>query len=106
MFDTCQQADYSLRLRIASCIGSCYQAIVVVYVEKHYLAGVGNLVKSPAGRFDTKEPPTTKAAYDAAPWSTQRYVIAIIKTFLTQEEIILAHTGMCCLLLPKNRQVS
>ena len=27
----------------------------------------------------------------------------MLKTFLTQEEIILANTGMCCLLLPKNR---
>ena len=30
--------------------------------------------------------------------------LKILKTFLTQEEIVLAHTGMCCLWLPRNRK--
>ena len=32
--------------------------------------------------------------------------LATQRTFLTQEEMALAQTGQCCLLLPKNREVT
>ena len=47
-----------------------------------------------------------KAADTAAPQNvpTDICAFAIIKTVLTQEEIILAHTGLYCLLLPKKKK--
>ena len=49
------------------------------------------LTQSPAGREQTKGTPATKAAEAATPQCMPRdiCVIAILKTFLTQEEIIL-----------------
>ena len=32
--------------------------------------------------------------------------LATLRTFLTQEEMVLAQTGQCCLLLPKKREVT
>ena len=56
--------------------------------------------------METREIPTTKTINTVAP---QRVpgdicVFAKPKNVLTQEEIVLADTGMCCLLLPKNRK--
>ena len=52
--------------------------------------------------MDGKETPASKAtdatALHRVPGTC---VLAILQTFLTQEEIILAHTDMCCVLLPK-----
>ena len=31
-------------------------------------------------------------------------ILAIKRTYLTQEEMVLAQTGLCCLLLPRNMQ--
>ena len=49
--------------------------------------------------METKEPQATKAPDTVAPQRVSRDIcaFAVPKTFLTQEEIILAHTGM----LPK-----
>ena len=56
--------------------------------------------------MDTREIPANKAVYTAAPQQVPRGLcaLAIPKTFLTQEEISLAHTGICGLLLAKNRE--
>ena len=56
--------------------------------------------------MDTREIPATKVANTAAPHRIPGDIcaIAITKTFLTQNEIILEHTGMCCLLLPQNKE--
>ena len=101
MFDTYQPISHSLRPRKACWTESWCQSIVVIYVEK-----VSSWSRnSPAYRMGTGETPATKALDGAASHRVPRYigVLAIIKTFLTQEEIISAHTGMCCLLIPKNR---
>ena len=70
-----------------------------------YLAGL-KLAQKPVCRMDTRETPATKAADAEAPWTELREICAlvILKTFLTQEEIILIHVAMCSLLLPKNRK--
>ena len=59
--------------------------------------------QSPVGRMDTRETPAAEAA---ALLSTSRDICALAmhKTLLTQEEVILAHTGICPLLLPRNRE--
>ena len=54
--------------------------------------------------MDTRETPATKAAEVAAPGDI--CALATQRTFLTQEEIVLAQTSLCCLLLPKNREVT
>ena len=53
--------------------------------------------------MDTTETPATKAAEAAVPKREPRdiYALATQRTFLTQEEMVLAQTGQCCLLLPK-----
>ena len=54
--------------------------------------------------MDTRETPATKAAKAAAP--QRNMYLATQRTFLTQEEMFLAQTGLCCLLLPKKREVT
>ena len=58
--------------------------------------------------MDTRETPAVKAAEAATPQRESRGICALItqRTFLTQEEMVLAQTGQCCLLLPKNREVT
>ena len=55
--------------------------------------------------MDTREAPATKAA---APWREPRdiYALETQKNFPTQEEMVLAQTGLCCLLLPQKREVT
>ena len=55
----------------------------------------------------TRETPAAKAAEAATPWREPRDLCALatLRTFHTQEEMVLAQTGQCCLLLPKNREV-
>ena len=57
------------------------QPVVVVYVEKQYLAGVENLTQSPACGIDPKETPATKAA-DATVPQGDICSLAILKSFL------------------------
>ena len=47
------------------------------------------------------------SAKTSGTWTESRDIcaLAIQRTFLTQEEVVLALTGLCCLLLPKNREV-
>ena len=52
--------------------------------------------------MDARKTPLLKAVEATAP--TDVCALAIHKMFLTQEEIILAYTSMCCLLLPRNRE--
>ena len=61
------------------------------------------LAKSPACRMDIRETPATKAAEAAAPQREPTDICALAsqRTFLTQEEMVLQQTGLCCLLLPK-----
>ena len=56
--------------------------------------------------MDTRETPATKAAESTAPWRAPGDIcaLAIHKTFLTQEVNVLAHTGMCWQLLPRNTE--
>ena len=56
----------------------------------------------------TRETPAAKAAETATPQREPRDICALATqiTFLTQEEMVLAQTGQCCLLLPKNREVT
>ena len=56
----------------------------------------------------TKETPAAKAAEAATPWREHRDICALAttRTFLTQEEMVLAQTGRCCLLLPKKKEVT
>ena len=62
------------------------------------------MAQSSACRMDTKQTPAAKAIYSTAPQRVPRdiCILAIVKTFLNHEEIILTHTEMCCLLLPRN----
>ena len=57
--------------------------------------------------MDTRETPAAKFADAAAPWKEPRDIcaLAIQRNFLTQEEIFLAQTGLCCLLLPKAEMI-
>ena len=54
----------------------------------------------------TRETPAAKAAEAATPWRQPRDICALTtpRTFLTQEKMVLAQTGRCCLLLPKKRE--
>ena len=56
----------------------------------------------------TRETPAAKAAEAATPRREPRDICALAtpRTFLTQEEMVLAQTGQCCLLLPKKREVT
>ena len=56
--------------------------------------------------MDTREIPATKAAEAAAPQREPEdiCVLATRRSFLTQEEMVLAQTGLCCLLLPKKEK--
>ena len=55
--------------------------------------------------MDITKTPGANAEDATAPWRVPNNIctIAILKTFLTKEEIILAHAGKCCLLLPRNK---
>ena len=57
--------------------------------------------------MDTRETPAANAAEAAAPCREARhiYALAMQRTFLT-EEMVLAHTCLCCLLLPKIKEVT
>ena len=56
----------------------------------------------------TREAPPVKAAEATTPWRESRDICALAtqRTFLTQEEMLLAQTGQCCLLLPKKGEVT
>ena len=56
--------------------------------------------------MDTRETPAAKAAEAATPWREPGDICALAtqRTFLTQEEMVLAQTGQCCLLLPKKEK--
>ena len=73
---------------------------------KQCLAGVETLVQSPACTMDTRETPATKAEEAAAPQREPRIICALAtqRTFLTQEEMVLAQTGLCCPLLHKKEK--
>ena len=83
-------------------VQSWCQSVVVMLGEKQCLAGVEMLAQSPTSRMDTRETPATKAVEVAAPQREPRDICALAtqRTFLTQEEMVLAQTGLCCLLLP------
>ena len=53
--------------------------------------------------MDTQETPAAKTADIAAPLTETGdiCVLTIQRTFLTQEQMVLAQTGLHCLLLPK-----
>ena len=63
------------------------------------------LTQSPAYGMDTRETPATKNAEAAASQRVLGDICAFLipKTFLTQEEMVLLHTGVCWLLLPKTK---
>ena len=63
------------------------------------------MAQSPTCKMDTREKPATKAA---APHREPSDICALAtqRTLLTQEEIVLAQTGLCCLLLPRKREVT
>ena len=54
--------------------------------------------------MDTRETTVTKPAEATVPQTAVRDIstLAMCKTFLTKEEIVLAHTSILCLLLPTN----
>ena len=56
----------------------------------------------------TRETPAAKAAESATPQREPRDICALatLRTFHTQEEMVLAQTGQCFLLLPKKREVT
>ena len=56
--------------------------------------------------MDTRETPATKAAEATAPQREPGDLCALAtqRTFLTQEEMVVAQTGLCCLLLPKKKR--
>ena len=60
------------------------------------------MLKITACRINTGEMQAAKAADTTALQRAPGDISAFMtpKTFLNQEEIILAHTSMCCLLLP------
>ena len=69
---------------------------------------IETLVQSPACRMVTRETPAAKAAEAASPQREARDIcaLAIPRTFLTQEEMVLVQTGQCCLLLLNKREVT
>ena len=56
--------------------------------------------------MDTRETPAAKAVEAVTPQREPRDICALAtqRTFLTQEEMVLAQTGQCCLLLPKTEK--
>ena len=96
MFDTYQERTYSLRPSTAHC------------TESWCLASVETLAQSPDCRIVTRETPAAKAAEGTTPQKEPNDICALAtqRIFLTQEEMVLAQTGRCCLLLPKNREVT
>ena len=58
--------------------------------------------------MDTRETLATKAAEAVAPQREPGEICALAtqRIFLTQEEMVLAQTGLCCLLLPRKREVT
>ena len=79
-------------------------SVVVIYVEVS--SWVETLVQSPACKMNTRETPATKAADAAGPQRVYKDLCAltILKTPLSQEEIILEQSGMCYPLWPGNRE--
>ena len=53
-----------------------------------------------------RETPAAKAVEAADPQREPGDICALVteRTFLTQEEMVLAQTGLCCLLLPQKRK--
>ena len=60
----------------------------MILCRKIEIAWEGTLAQSPACRMDTRKTPASNATQSI-------YAFAILKTFLTQEEIILAHAVYC-----------
>ena len=56
--------------------------------------------------MDTRETPAAKAAKPPKREPRDICALAIQRTFLTHEEMVLPQTVMCCLLLPKKREVT
>ena len=56
----------------------------------------------------TRETPATKAVEAATPRREPGDICALatLRTFHSQEEMVLAQTSRCCLLLPKEREVT
>ena len=106
MFDSYQQVDYSLRPRTACCKEYSSRSVAEMYFGKQCLAGIKTLVQSPVCRMDTREMAAMEVANTAAPQRVPRDkgAFAIPKTFLTNEGIILKHTGMLCQLSTTSRQ--
>ena len=79
--------------------------MVVMYVGKYCPAGVETVAQSPACRMDTRETTVANAKEISAPSGVPRDIfgLAILKTFLSKEEILFVHSGMCCLLLQETR---
>ena len=67
------------------------------------ISWVWTLVQSPACRIDTMEMPVNKATDAATPWRVPRHIcaLAILKTFLTKEEMVLY---WCVLPIITNKQ--
>ena len=67
-----------------------------------------NFVPVTCLQMDTRETAATKTAEAAAPWRDPGDICALAtqRNFLTQEEMVLAQIGLCCLLLPKKREVT
>ena len=84
----------------------CCQSVAMIYVEKIVSSWCRHSGPVTCLQDGHQETPATKATevktFHTAP--RDMCALAIHKTFLTQEEIILAHTGMCCLLLLRNRR--
>ena len=76
-------------------IVSISRKVEKIYVKKKCLADVKTLAWSPACRIAARE--TWTAPEDIC-------TLRMCKTFLTQEEIILAHTGMCYLFYPETEK--
>ena len=57
--------------------------------------------------MDTRETPAAEAADAATPQRKAGDICAsaMQRTFLTQEGMVLAQNGLCCLFLPQNRDV-
>ena len=70
-------------------------------------AGVDTLAQLPACRMVTREALAAMAAEAATPQTEPREICALAtqRTFLTQEEMVLAQTGQCCLSLSKQGEV-
>ena len=99
MFDTYQQGVYSLRPRILVPIHSSD-------VSRKIIHGWGRHSVQLTCLMDNRKAQGTKAADTAAlrrvPGDISGF--ALPKMFLTKKEIILAHSGMCCLFLPTSKK--